>query len=94
MAQNANISVPANTWTQITNADATALTFFNNGECDVWLQGTVGAVSPTGGPDGIRYTPGQGSVNVTLANLFLGVTGVTRIYAFSKSNATVFVSQA
>lgn len=94
MPQNTNINIPANTWTQITDANVTNITFMNVGDIDIFVQGTVGAVPPVGAATGYRYSPGTGEVNRALADLYLGVSGVNRLYCLARSNSTVFVSNA
>lgn len=94
MPQNTTINVLANTWTRLTDANVTAATFRNVGEFDIWVQGTVGASAPTGGPAGIEYEPAAGETNRALADLYPGVTGVNNLYVFSRSNTSVFISNA
>ena len=94
MPQNTTINVTANTWTRLTDANVTAATFLNVGEFDIWVQGTVGAVAPTGGPAGLEYPPATGEANRTLSELYPGVSGVNNLYVFSRNNTSVFISNA
>jgi len=93
MAQNTTLSVPAGTWTQITDADVTNVTFQNIGGVAMFVAGTAGAVVPTSTIGSLQYGPRQGEANVDLADLFPGVAA-TRIYVFATSNIEVFVSHA
>ena len=95
MAQNLNIALPKETWTQLSNADITALTVQNIGTDDVRIMGTVGAVAPTDVNDGILLPAGQGIKSTdTLAALFPGVAA-TRVYGYSVGGpGGVFVSHA
>ena len=92
MPQTTNVNIPARTWTQITDANVTSATFQNVSDFDVWVRGTVGAVAPTGGASGIKYMPSQGEVNRPLSYMFPGTSGANRLYVWSESNATVFIS--
>lgn len=95
MPQNANVTLPANVWTLITPNDVTDVTFMNTSMYDIWIMGTVGAVAPTvNGPAGLRYTSMTGEAKQPVADLFLGVSGVNRLYAFCKEAGEVFVSHA
>lgn len=94
MAQNDTIYLAPNEWAEVTNADATNITFQNVGSTPVFILGTVGAVAPTSMAGAIRYFPNQGELNVVLAELFPGVVGVTRLYAWSESSGRVMASHA
>lgn len=84
MAQQTTLDIPANDSKEITNADATELTFQNVGESVLWLIGTVGSNKPANNDGGYRYLPGQGELKVVLAELFLGVPGVNRVWVYSQ----------
>jgi hypothetical protein len=58
MAQNTTISVPASTWTQLTDADVTNITFQNVSSNHVLIKGTTDATAPTS-KDG-AYQQGRG----------------------------------
>jgi hypothetical protein len=92
MPQNTLIVVPANTPTLLTDATVTALTFQVSGGFPIRIQGTVGATPPsTWGP---TYNSGQGEANRTIADLFPGVSGANRVYAYAEIATTVWVSHA
>ena len=122
MAQNTTLSVPAGEWTQITNADATSITFQVSGNAIAYIAGTADATapdgtgawlwtddtpitweddttmrleatSPTSTVGAIRYSPNQGELNTALADLFPGMSAA-RVWVFSTSNISVFVSHA
>lgn len=89
-------------WQQITNSDVSALRVqLLDGE-SVWLKATVGAVAPAAVvagtlPGGIRLTPALPVIaaNLLIAELFPGVPGATRVYAYtSAKNVTLAVSHA
>ena len=94
MAQNTTISIPAATWTLLTNSDITAATLQNLTGNIVLLAGTVGATPPTDALGAIRLYPGQLNINTAIASLYPGVTGANRLYAYSSTPATVFISHA
>lgn len=104
MAQNEAIIsvVEGAAWVQITNSDVSALRVqLLDGE-SVWLKATVGAVAPAevvAGtlPGGIRLTSALPVIaaNLFLSELFPGVPGATRVYAYtSAKNVTLAVSHA
>ena len=94
MAQNTTVNIPANTWTQITDANVAALTFQNISGNFVRVKGTAGTTAPTDLAGSLRYNPGQGERNVDLADLFPGVAGVNRLWVFATDGAQVVVSNA
>lgn len=94
MPQNTTKNIAAATWTQLTDANITTATFQNISGNFVLLKATVGAVAPTDQTGAIRYNPGQGERNVALSDLFPGVSGANRLYAWSEGGAAVVISHA
>lgn len=82
-------------WTQLTTADTTALTFQNKGMSNIFVKATVGATPPTNLDGAIIYGAERGETsNITLANLFPGVSGANRLYAIREfGEGVVAVSQ-
>jgi len=93
MAQNTNISVPKEAWTQLTDADVSSITFQNKSGNFVLIKGTTSASTPTDADGAIRYNPGQGELNTALSDMFPGITAV-RLYAYAPEGASVMVSHA
>ena len=94
MAQNTTVNAPAGTWTQLTDADITAITFQNIGGYHVLIKATTDATAPTSPSGAIRYNPGQGERNANMSDLFPGITGADRLWAFCDQPASIFVSHA
>ena len=95
MPQMTTVAVPANTWTQITNANATSISFQNvSAGYTVFIKGTVGATPPSNFEGAIQYAPMQRETNIALSNLFPGVSGANRIYAWCSNEAQVSVNHA
>lgn len=94
MPQNANVAVPAKTWTQITNGNITGLRVQQQGPGAVLLQATVGAVAPSDAAGSYRLTEDEPAALLTLANIWPGVVGANRVYAWSEMATTVSVSHA
>lgn len=100
MARNETLNLPADEWTEITNADATSITFMvqSPNTAIVYIQATA-ASEPSGG-DGdvsgsIPYAAGQGERNATIADMFPGVAGADRVFAHPVGvAANLFVSHA
>jgi hypothetical protein len=90
MAQQTDISVPAQTWTQVTDADVTSITFQVRANDAVYIKGTTGAVAPTDTTGAIVYWSGQGELNKSLSDMFPGIAAV-RVYAYCDGVATVSV---
>lgn len=94
MAKNATVQVPAKTWTELTDADVTAITFQNRSDYDVFIVVQTTDTSPAGFDDALVYAPGNGERNVALSDLAPGLTSPDRVFAYSRQNAEVFVSHA
>lgn len=94
MAQLTTVSAAAATWTEITNADATALTFQNQAGINMLLKGTTGS-APTDTLGAIVYPPFTGERKVTITDLFPEPTGVDRLWVyFVDGPGSVMVSHA
>ena len=94
MAQNTTITVPAGAWTQLTDADITSITFQNIGSNHIMVKATTDGTAPTNYTGAIRYNPGQGERNVALSDLFPGLAGRDRLWAYATDATQVVVSHA
>lgn len=94
MAQHDTIDVAKDTWTQITNADVTAITFQNLSGGDLWVKGTTSASAPTDLTDAVVYAANEGELNVAMADLFPGLSGADRVYVYTQRGGWVFVSHS
>lgn len=93
MPQNTNINIPALTWTLLTNADVSSARVQNVSGYRIKIQGTVGAVAPTSDEGSIFLMPSQGfNAEISLSDIFPGVSGVNRLYAFCETAVPVSVS--
>jgi len=93
MAQNTDVTLPIATWTQLTDANVTSITFQNKGGNYILVKGTTSASAPTDDDGAVRYNPGQGERDVFLSELFPGIAAV-RVYAYAPTGAEVMVSHA
>jgi hypothetical protein len=91
MAQNTTTTLTAGAWTQLTDADVSSITFQNIGSYHIFVKGTATATAPTDATGAIRYNPGQGERNVSLSDLFPGISAA-RVYAYSDDAVSVMVS--
>jgi hypothetical protein len=94
MAQNTSIDVAANTWTLLTNSDVTTITFQNVGGHNLFIKATTDTSAPTTTNGGVVYTPGTGERNVAMTDLFPGLSGADRIWAYGTEGGRVMVSHA
>ena len=94
MAQNTTITVPTATWTQLTDADITSITFQNIGSNHCMIKATTDGTAPTTFTGALRYNPGQGERNVALSDLFPGLANRDRVWAYSTDATQVVVSHA
>lgn len=95
MARNAVVSLPEDTHTELTNANADNVTLVNNSADEpVLLTGTADDTTPTDLTGALVLAPGERLVNVALADLFPGITAA-RVFGYAHNpGASVFVSHA
>lgn len=94
MAQNTTYNLAADTWTLLTDADVTVVTFQNTSQSDVWIKATTDTTAPTNMQGALKYHPSMGEAARSLADLFPGLSGRDRLWAYSDEAASVFVSHA
>ncbi len=94
MARTDTLTIPANQWLQLTNSDATAVTFQVKGGT-VHLVATVGATPPADFDNALIYRAGQGEANIPLADLAPGTAGANRVYGYAdQGKAEIYISHA
>ena len=92
MARTDTLTVPATGWLQLTNSDATAVTFQVKSGA-VQLVATIGATPPVSDDNAVEYVAGQGEINLSLSSLALDTPTVNRLYARAISpSASVLIS--
>jgi hypothetical protein len=95
MPQNTTITCAQGVWTLLTNNDVTALRAVNMGSEGIWLQGTVGTTPPANTAGALPLLPNQIlTADLILAQIFPGVAGANRVYAFASTPTKVSVSHA
>jgi hypothetical protein len=94
MPRNSTVSLAPGTWVELTAGDVTNITFQNVGDDDILVKAAVGAVAPADASGSFKYLPAQGEVNGAIAELFPGIAGANRVYAWSESGTRVAVSHA
>lgn len=94
MAQNTTLTIPAATWTLITDSDVSAITFQNLGGVDMLVKATTDTTAPTTALGAITYLPKQGEANILLSDLFPGLSARDRIWVYANTAITVLVSHA
>lgn len=95
MAANATISIPAATWTLLTDGNVTAARVQNVGAWYLLVKATVGAVAPSTDAGAIVLDAGEGfAADLTLAQLLPGVSGANRLYGYCVKECKASVSHA
>ena len=95
MARNDNVAIPALTWTQLTNANATAIRVQSVILSEMTLQATNGVTAPTTQVGTIALAGGAVlAADLTIAQLWPGVTGANRVWAFATTASVASVSHA
>ena len=88
------LSSPPKEWVELTTADVSEITFQNVGNGTMWVKATVGSVEPTSTSGSLEYPGGAREVDVLLSDLFPGIAGANRLWAYSDVGTTVAVSHA
>ena len=95
MARNELITIPAATWTPLTNANATAARVQNLSSYDVRLSATPNTTPPTTLAGAVVLPPGEIlAADLTFAQLWPGVSAPVRLWAFGDIEVTLSVSHA
>ncbi len=95
MARNDNVAIAANTPVQLTNANAAAVRVHNMSGYPVILQATAGTTPPTSSAGGVTLPAGGTlAADLTLAQLWPGITGANRLWAIAVLNCDLSVSHA
>jgi hypothetical protein len=93
MAQNTTVSLAARAWTQLTNADVSAIRIQNASGYLLKVKATAGATPPTDDLGAIWIEPFRIiATDLTLAQLFPGVSGANRVYAYQDGPNAINVS--
>ncbi len=83
--------LPAGEAVLLTAADVVSLTFQNVDPQSAWVIGTASDVAPVDWSGALRVGPGEGRLNVPIADLFPGVAGVVRLWARSDNGGAMAV---
>ena len=95
MPQNTTITYPANIWTQVTNADITAIRVQNQSVFTVKLQATSDSTAPSNLNGVIELAGGETlAADLTIAQLFPGVTSAVRLWVYPTFPAVLSISHA
>lgn len=94
-ARNDNVTLAAGAWTQLTDGDVSAIRVQNVGTGAIWIKARVGAGALTtlGGAICLDALMTIGA-DMSLSDLFPGVSGANRVYAWSESGGLASVSHA
>jgi hypothetical protein len=96
MAQDAKISVPRATWTELTDTDTAGdITLALLNDATVYLQATTGATAPTTNDGMPLMSFGDGWSEATIVEKFPGVASADRLWAYSpNADVQIYISHA
>jgi hypothetical protein len=92
MAQNTTKKIEPKTWTQLTDANVSSITFQNRG-ANAFVAGTAGTTPPSSTSGAILYATGQGELNTLMIDLFPGISAA-RVWAYCDTATEFTVSHA
>jgi hypothetical protein len=93
-AQPAPLGGSVRRWVELTTSDATLVTFQNVGLATVYIKGSVGSVVPSDMDGVLEFPPASQAASYLLSDLFPGIAGVNRLWAYSDSVTSVMISHA
>lgn len=91
MARHEIVSLTKGVPVQLTNASAAVISFQVKSGAQVFVAGTTDTTPPALGAPAWEYSQGQGEIGAALADLFPGVSGVTRVWAWFEDGEDVRV---
>ena len=95
MARNNNVEIPPAVWTQLTNANASSIRVQSVSGSEMRLQATNGTTAPTTQVGTIALAGGAVlAADLTIAQLWPGVAGANRVWAFANTASVASVSHA
>lgn len=95
MARNDNIVLPRGEWTELTNANTTAISVTNLGAHTFYLKATVGSVVPTNRDGSRPLRSGETlAADLTISQLWPGLAGANRVWGIADAGCSVSVSHA
>lgn len=95
MARHDTFTVPVGIWTQLTDANATAVRVQNKSGGTLQMLATNGAVAPADMKGSLDLEVGQTlAADLTLAQLWPGVAGANRLWGWAERVTLVSVSHA
>lgn len=92
MAENTTVIIPAATWTLLTSADMNRVTFQNVGSNVALIKATTDATPPANTDGAYKYKPESGEIGTFLTDMFPGIAGADRVWAYSESGTSIVVS--
>lgn len=90
-ATNTAVTVATATWTEITTADSTSITFQNQTRAGLWVKATTGS-APSDRLGAIFYAPREGEAARAIADMFPGVSSGDRIWVYAEDGGPVMIS--
>lgn len=95
MPQNNTVQVPKGAWTQLSSVDVSAVAIQNQSGYAIKLQATNGTTAPSSSLGAIDLQPnGIFTAQYLLSDIWPGVSGANRVWAWSDIAAAVRVSHA
>jgi hypothetical protein len=88
------IGSPTINWVQLTEGDATAVTFQNVGYNTVYVKATVSISPPTDTEGALEFPQASQAVFYSLAEMFPGIAGAKRLWAYAPFETLVAISHA
>lgn len=99
MASHQSVTLAPNAWTQVTGSDVSAAMLQNQSGYAIRVLATAGVTPPAATPaviaTGIEFFPGGGfDASRLLSEIFPGITGANRIWAYCSMHGQVVCSHA
>jgi len=85
---------PVRRWIELTTADTSVVSFQNVGNYTIYVKGTVGATAPIDANGSLEFPPASQVIIYNLSDMFPGISGVNRLWAYADAETYVTISHA
>lgn len=88
------IGAPTYSWVELTENTTFVVTFQNVGYSQVFVKATASASAPSDAVGALEFPPASQAVSYSIAEMFPGIAGANRLWAYAPFETSVAISHA